>query len=93
MDRLPEGLADRLRRLPIWSVWLLGSIPRLDADRGEKLTAIPGSVGDNLPWASACAFAPRCPRELQRCREETPLWEEHPATGLRCHNPAEMSHD
>ena len=27
MDRLPEGLADRLRRLPIWSVWLLGSIP------------------------------------------------------------------
>ena len=27
MDRMPEGLADRLRRLPIWSVWLLGSIP------------------------------------------------------------------
>jgi peptide/nickel transport system ATP-binding protein len=71
---------------------LLGSIPRLDAARGERLTAIPGSVADNLPWASACAFAPRCPRVLDRCREETPVWEEHPATGLRCHNPAEMNH-
>ncbi|WP_112873268.1 sulfite oxidase heme-binding subunit YedZ [Paracoccus endophyticus] len=27
MDRIPGALADRLRRLPIWSVWLLGSIP------------------------------------------------------------------
>ncbi len=29
---------------------LLGSIPRLDAPRGERLTPIPGSVADNLPW-------------------------------------------
>ena len=69
---------------------LLGSIPRLDAPRGERLEAIPGSVADNLPWESACAFAPRCPRALDRCREATPVWEEHPATGLRCHNPAEV---
>jgi peptide/nickel transport system ATP-binding protein len=69
---------------------LLGSIPRLDAPRGERLDAIPGSVADNLPWDSACAFAPRCPRALDRCRQETPVWEEHPATGLRCHNPAEV---
>ncbi|HEX6149989.1 ABC transporter ATP-binding protein [Nocardioides sp.] len=68
---------------------LLGSIPRLEAPRGERLTAIPGSVADNLPWTSSCAFAPRCPRVLDRCREETPVWEEHPATGLRCFNPAE----
>lgn len=27
MDRIPEGLADRLRRVPIWAVWLLGAIP------------------------------------------------------------------
>ncbi len=40
---------------------LLGSIPRLDADRGERLTAIPGSVVDNLPWTSACAFTPGVP--------------------------------
>ncbi|GAA1477965.1 ABC transporter ATP-binding protein [Nocardioides aestuarii] len=72
---------------------LLGSIPRLDAPRGERLEAIPGSVADNLPWDSACAFAPRCPRALDRCREETPVWEERPATGLRCHNPAEVQRD
>jgi peptide/nickel transport system ATP-binding protein len=71
---------------------LLGSIPRLDAPRGGRLDAIPGSVADNLPWTSSCAFAPRCPRVLDRCREETPVWEEHPATGLRCFNPAEVDH-
>ena len=70
---------------------LLGSIPRLDAPRGDRLNAIPGSVADNLPWTSACAFAPRCPRVLDRCVEETPMWEEHPATGLRCFNPAETN--
>jgi peptide/nickel transport system ATP-binding protein len=70
---------------------LLGSIPRLDAPRGDRLNAIPGSVADNLPWDSACAFAPRCPRVLDRCVEETPMWEEHPATGLRCFNPAETN--
>ena len=41
---------------------LLRSIPRLDAPAGRAAGAIPGSVVDNLPWAEACAFAPRCPR-------------------------------
>ena len=48
---------------------LLGSIPRLDAPRGEPLTPIPGSVADNLPWDHACAFAPRCPHALEVCVE------------------------
>ena len=72
---------------------LLASIPRLDAPRGEKLTPIRGSVNDNLPWASACAFEPRCSQPLQVCREETPLWEEDPSAGFRCHNPVEVTHD
>ncbi len=70
---------------------LLASIPRLDAPRGEKLTPVPGSVSDNLPWTSACAFAPRCSRVLDTCREETPTWQvEHGGRGLRCHNPVEV---
>jgi peptide/nickel transport system ATP-binding protein len=66
---------------------LLGSIPRLDAPPGEDLNAIRGSVNDNLPWASACAFAPRCPRALEKCTEITPAPELVGSRFLRCHNP------
>ena len=66
---------------------LLRSIPRLDAPAGEPLEAIPGSVVDNLPWAEACAFAPRCPREIERCTDMTPGVENVGGRLLRCHNP------
>jgi peptide/nickel transport system ATP-binding protein len=70
---------------------LLGSIPRLDAGPGDRLTPIHGSVADNIPWTSACAFAPRCSREIDVCREASPVLE--PLSGgrpdhlLRCYNP------
>jgi peptide/nickel transport system ATP-binding protein len=66
---------------------LLRSIPRLDAPPGEELQAIRGSVVDNVPWTSACAFAPRCPRSLQTCVEVTPAEETTGGRLLRCHNP------
>ncbi|QBR92499.1 ABC transporter ATP-binding protein [Nocardioides euryhalodurans] len=73
---------------------LLASIPRLDVPRGAKLTPVPGSVSDNLPWASACAFAPRCSHVIDVCRDKTPEWEiEHGGRGLRCHNPVEVEHE
>ncbi len=71
---------------------LLASIPRLDAPRGERLNPVPGSVADNLPWTSACAFAPRCSQPIDICRERTPelvseLPEPAHCRALRCHNP------
>jgi len=66
---------------------LLGSIPRLDAPRGERLTPIPGSVADNLPWDHACAFAPRCSQPIEVCTAVTPELEQSPRRALRCHNP------
>ncbi len=66
---------------------LLGSIPRLDAPRGERLTPIPGSVADNLPWDHACAFAPRCSQPIDVCTSATPELEQTPRRALRCHNP------
>ena len=66
---------------------LLGSIPRLDAPRGERLTPIPGSVADNLPWDHACAFAPRCSQPIDVCTSTTPAFQESPRRALRCHNP------
>jgi peptide/nickel transport system ATP-binding protein len=59
----------------------------LDAPSGERLAAISGSVSDNLPWTSACAFAPRCPRELPDCRAVTPPTEDAMQRLLSCHNP------
>jgi peptide/nickel transport system ATP-binding protein len=70
---------------------LLASIPRLDGARGEKLTPIPGSVSDNLPWASACAFAPRCSQPIDVCVQRTPELVEDGSRALRCHNPVEVT--
>jgi peptide/nickel transport system ATP-binding protein len=72
---------------------LLRSIPRLDAPAGEPLEAIPGSVVDNLPWAEACAFAPRCSREIEPCTDVTPGVEIVGGRLLRCHNPVPASVD
>ncbi len=74
-----------------YTVGLLNSIPRLDAPRGEALEPIPGSVADNLPWDSACAFAPRCHNRLDVCVERTPEWDGDDVIGLRCFNPMGVS--
>ena len=70
---------------------LLNSIPRLDGARGERLTPIPGSVSDNLPWDSACAFAPRCSQPIEVCVQRTPEFVEEGSRALRCHNPVEVT--
>ena len=70
---------------------LLASIPRLDGPRGEPLTPIPGSVADNMPWTSACAFAPRCAQPADVCVSQTPTFETAGTRALRCHNPVGAS--
>ncbi|KAB7746619.1 ATP-binding cassette domain-containing protein [Nostocoides sp. F2B08] len=68
---------------------LLDSIPRLDTV-GERLTPIPGSVADNLPWDHACAFAPRCSQPVEICTQTTPDLVTNGDRALRCHNPVEV---
>jgi peptide/nickel transport system ATP-binding protein len=71
-----------------YTVGLLGSIPRLDGVRGEPLRPIPGSIRDVLPWREACAYAPRCPRQVDECLAGppamTPTVDE---SAYRCVNP------
>ncbi|GAA4656002.1 ABC transporter ATP-binding protein [Streptomyces chumphonensis] len=68
---------------------LLGSIPRLDAPRGEPLRPIRGSINDRIDWADGCAFAPRCDSYTMECLTGTPqLTEPHtPGHLARCVNP------
>ncbi|MFP5020935.1 ABC transporter ATP-binding protein [Pseudonocardia phyllosphaerae] len=72
---------------------LIRSIPRLTSDPAEELPAITGSVSDNLPWAHACAFAPRCPRAIEECTTTSPPVEETPEHLLRCLNPNPIGGD
>ena len=70
-----------------YTTGLLASIPRLDSVEGAPLRPIPGSPTDTLPWARACAFAPRCTRRLEVCTTVTPELEPEGPRRLRCHNP------
>jgi peptide/nickel transport system ATP-binding protein len=66
---------------------LLGSVPRLDTPRGQRLRAIPGSVNDNIPWREGCAFAPRCDHVVDSCIQRPPPLLPHDGGLLRCDNP------
>jgi len=71
-----------------YTVGLLNSIPRLDGGRGERLSPIPGSVRDVLPWTDGCAFAPRCSRQVPSCVGGPPaLVLTHTDRSYRCVNP------
>ena len=50
---------------------LLESIPRLGA-KLERLAAIDGQPPDLARLPDGCAFAPRCPHVMDRCRAEAP---------------------
>ena len=50
---------------------LIESIPRL-GDGPSRLTAIDGQPPDLASLPPGCSFQPRCPKALERCREEAP---------------------
>jgi oligopeptide/dipeptide ABC transporter ATP-binding protein len=50
---------------------LLNSIPRM-SDSAQRLTAIEGQPPDLAALPPGCAFAPRCVRAFDRCREQAP---------------------
>jgi oligopeptide/dipeptide ABC transporter ATP-binding protein len=54
-----------------YSQALLGSIPRM-TDGRQRLSAIDGQPPDLAALGAGCAFAPRCPKAVDRCRLEAP---------------------
>jgi peptide/nickel transport system ATP-binding protein/oligopeptide transport system ATP-binding protein len=52
---------------------LLGSIPRLDRPRPERLHSITGSPPSLINLPQGCSFRPRCLHAFDRCKEKPPL--------------------
>jgi oligopeptide/dipeptide ABC transporter ATP-binding protein len=52
---------------------LLGSIPRLDRPRVERLHTIEGSPPSLINPPEGCKFRPRCPNAFEKCQQEPPL--------------------
>ncbi len=52
---------------------LLGSIPRLDRPKQERLHSIRGAPPSLINLPQGCKFRPRCPHAFERCIEEPEL--------------------
>ena len=52
---------------------LLGSIPRLDRPRVERLHTIEGMPPSLINLPEGCKFRPRCPHAFEKCMQEPPL--------------------
>src|SRR5256885_12920119 len=52
---------------------LLGSIPRLDRPKPERLHSITGSPPSLINLPRGCKFRPRCPHAFEKCMEEPRL--------------------
>src|SRR5881397_3302332 len=52
---------------------LLGSIPRLDRPRPERLHTIEGAPPSLINLPEGCKFRPRCPHAFEKCRQEPAL--------------------
>ena len=58
-------------RMP-YTLGLLGSIPRLDVGRRQRLTPIEGNPPSLVHLPSGCPFWPRCPLRIEKCLEVEP---------------------
>jgi oligopeptide transport system ATP-binding protein len=81
LGRIVEvGEADSLCRLPLhpYTQALIASVPVPDPrlERARVHLPLAGDVPSPLSPPPGCAFHPRCPVAIDRCRQETPLLEE-----------------
>jgi peptide/nickel transport system ATP-binding protein len=64
---------------------LLAEVPDIHR-RGRQFTPIQGEIPSPLAPPPGCAFHPRCPHAMPRCREQTPVLKEiAPAHLSACH--------
>jgi peptide/nickel transport system ATP-binding protein len=78
-------------RMP-YTLGLLGSLPRLDADSYTRLRPIPGTPPSLITLPPGCPFVPRCPVAIGRCAKEEPaLRPVAPEHSAACHRSPELA--
>jgi oligopeptide/dipeptide ABC transporter ATP-binding protein len=72
--KVEEAAVDDLFEAPLhpYTAGLIGATPVPGAERARRLADIPGMVPPLNALPKGCAFAPRCPRVMERCRTERP---------------------
>jgi peptide/nickel transport system ATP-binding protein len=72
--KVEEASVDDLFENPLhpYTAGLIGATPVPGAARAARLADIPGMVPPLNALPRGCAFAPRCPRVMERCRRERP---------------------
>ena len=85
--KVEEATVDDLFEAPLhpYTAGLIGATPMPGAARAARLADIPGMVPPLNALPAGCAFAPRCPRVMDRCRKERPaLTEPRPGRLVAC---------
>jgi oligopeptide/dipeptide ABC transporter ATP-binding protein len=71
---------------------LLAAVPKSDPALRDQASAPIGEIADPANPPPGCAFHPRCPYAVERCRVELPILREiAPAHWSACHRTAELS--
>jgi peptide/nickel transport system ATP-binding protein len=91
VEEAPVAALFRTPRHP-YTQGLLGAVPKLGSSlegNDTKLTEIPGSVPSLKARIAGCAFAGRCPRVTELCRQVAPALEaKAPGHLVACHYAA-----
>lgn len=56
-----------------YTLGLLGSLPRMDANQRQRLVSIEGLPPVLFQEPNSCPFAPRCKYKVDRCLQENPM--------------------
>jgi oligopeptide transport system ATP-binding protein len=67
---------------------LLKCVPSISGPRHGRMPTLRGQPPQPTEFAEGCAFAPRCPRAVERCRlDRPPLLEADLSSRVACHFP------
>jgi peptide/nickel transport system ATP-binding protein len=70
---------------------LLAAVPKPDPRLRSERKPLPGEVANPANPPKGCYFNPRCQFAVDRCRQETPAWEQiEPGRWVRCHRAREL---
>ena len=74
-----------------YTIGLLGSIPRIDAESGSRLASIAGAPPSPVDLPEGCAFSLRCPAAIDSCNSSIPeLVDRGQGRLTACHRHAEI---